>query len=321
VTFAAPGRLWLLLAVLALAASYVVLQFRRRGYAVRFTELELLASVAPRVPGWRRQVPAAAFLLLLTAMTLAWARPQAERRVPREQATVMVALDVSNSMSAVDVSPTRIAAAKAAAVDFVSGLPQRLRVGLVAFDGNAREVAVPTDDHAAVAAAIRGLRLGPATAIGEAVYASLAAIRDDAAVSATPGSAPLPPPPARVVLLSDGTNTVGRDPLEAAQAARDSGVPVSTIAYGTPDGVVEIEGREIPVPADVGTLRALAQDSGGTAYTAASDEELRGVYRDIGSQVGTRVEKRDVTEWYVGAGLLAAAVAGVTSLLWFSRLP
>ena len=320
-TFLVPSRLWLLLGVLAVAVAYLLLQRRRTSYAVRFTELDLLASVAPRRPGWRRHVPAAAFLLMLLALTVGFARPQADTLVARERATVVVALDVSNSMSAVDVSPSRIAAAKDAAVQFISGLPGRLRVGLVAFDGTARLVAAPTEDHASVSAAVSQLVLGPGTAIGEAVHASLQTITDDAAAESHAGAGEVTPAPARIVLLSDGFTTLGRSPTLAAVEAKQAGVPVSTIAYGTPDGVVTIEGHTIGVPADVASLQALARDSGGTAYTAESRTELRSVYADIGSQVGTTTKRTEVTSWLVGLSLLAGAVSAVTALLWTPRLP
>jgi len=320
VSFLVPSRLWLLVAVALLVVAYVVLARRRTSYAVRFTELDLLASVAPRRPGWRRHVPPVAFALMLVALTVGFARPQAETRVPRERATVVVALDVSNSMDAVDVSPTRIAAAKDAAVAFVHGLPARLRVGLVAFDRNARQVTAPTTDHEQVVQAVRSLTLGPGTAIGEAVHTALAAIATDASAGSAAAGGELPPPPARIVLLSDGSNVAGRTPAEAAGAARAAGVPVSTIAFGTPDGEVTIQGQTIPVPADVASLRELALDSGGKPYTAQSGSALRAVYADIGSQVGTTLQRTEVTSWLVGLGLLAGLATALTALLWSPRL-
>ncbi len=320
-TFLSPGRLLALLAVAVLVAAYVVLALRRRSVAVRFTELDLLASVAPRRPGWRRHVPPAAFALMLVALCIGWARPQADTRVASERATVMLALDVSNSMNATDVSPDRFTQEKRGAAAFISSLPARLRVGLVVFDRAAREVAAPTQDHSSVVDAVQALQLGPGTAIGEAVYTSLSAVQRDATQQTQAAGGELPPPPARIVLLSDGGNTAGRDPSSAATDAKAAGVPVSTIAYGTQDGSVTINGVTIPVPADVGALRALATDSGGTAYTAASGSELRSVYRDIGSQVGTTTKLTEVTSWLVGLGLLAGLVAALASLAWSPRFP
>jgi Ca-activated chloride channel family protein len=290
-------------------------QRRRTPSAVRFSELGLLASVAPRVPGWRRHVPSALLLLALTALTVGFARPQADRQVPRERATVVVALDVSLSMMAQDVSPDRITQAKQAAQAFIGRLPLRFNVGLVAFSGSAAVVVPPTLDHASVERAVDGLQLAPGTAIGEAVVAALDSL---SALETEPG---LPAPPARVVLLSDGANTQGR-PLSAAVAiAQQAKVPVSTIAYGTPDGVVEVEGTRIAVPVDGPALADLARSTGGKAYEAKSGEELQGVYDDIGSSVGTRTERQDATDRLTGLGLLLGLAAGATSLLWSPRLP
>jgi Ca-activated chloride channel family protein len=199
----------------------------------------------------------------------AFARPEADVEVPRERATVVVALDTSISMEATDVTPDRISAARESAAAFVAGLPDAFDVGLVSFSGTASVVVPATQDHELVVQAVRGLQLGPSTAIGEAVFASLEAVR------AVPGEPGQPAPPARIVLLSDGTNTVGREVAEAAEAALDAGVPVSTIAYGTPDGVVEVQGELIPVPVDGPALERLAESTGGSSFTAESGEELR----------------------------------------------
>ena len=214
-TFLAGDRLLILIAVAALAVLYIVLQFRKQRYAVRFAELDLLASVAPNRPGWRRHVSAAAFLVLLTASTVAFARPIETKKVATDQAAIIVALDISNSMNATDVSPTRLGAAKEGATAFVKSLPSNLKVGLVAFYSEAREVAAPTTDHGSVEDAINSLTLGPGTAIGNAVETSLAALGET-------GSSKVP---ARVVLLSDGGNTVGEDIPTAAANAKADGVP------------------------------------------------------------------------------------------------
>ena len=314
-SFLAPERLWLLLAVAGLLVAYVLLQRRRPAYAVRFTELDLLASLVPRTSAWRRHVPAGLLLLSLVALTTAFARPETDVQVPRERATVVVALDTSISMEATDVSPDRITAARESAAAFVAGLPEEFSVGLVSFSGSASVVVPPTRDHELVVAAVRALELGPSTAIGEAVFASLEAVR------AVPGEGGQEPPPAAVVLLSDGTNTVGRELSEAAQAAVEAGVPVSTIAYGTPEGVVEVQGQLIPVPVDQPALEQLAEDTGGTAFTAQSGEELSAVYEDIGTSVGTTTERREVTAAVTGVALTLAIGAAVASLVWGARLP
>lgn len=313
--FTEPVRLLLLLAVAALVGGYVWMQLRRPVYAARFTELDLLASVAPKRPGWRRHVPAGLLLLSLVALTTAFAKPEADVKVPRERATIVVALDTSASMQATDVSPDRFTAAKASAKAFVDRLPKQFNVGLVSFNAVASVVATPTQDHAAVRDAIDNLRLAGGTAIGEAVVASLNAIRS------VPGGAAAKPPPARVVLLSDGGNTIGRSMNDAATAASALGIPVSTIAYGTPEGYVQVQGQIVPVPVDAPSLAALASATGGQSYSAKSGEELNGVYKDIGSQVGFTTQRKEITATLTGLGLLAAVAAAVTSLLWSARFP
>lgn len=314
-SFFAPDRLWLLAAVAALAGLYVVALRRKRRYGVRFSNVALVDKVAPRGPGWRRHLPAALFLAMLCVLVVAFARPAAETKVPRERATVLVALDVSNSMAATDVEPNRLEAAKSAALAFVDRLPARFNVGLVAFDGSASVIVAPTTDHQAVDSGIRGLVTGPATAIGEAVFSSIEAIANFDQQAGTN------PPPARIVLLSDGANTAGRSPEQAAEAAQAAHIAVSTIAYGTPEGTVEVNGQLIPVPVDGPALERLAKSTNGAYYEAASGEELQKVYLDIGSSVGFRTIRREVSVWFIGFGLLAAFGAAVASLVWSSRLP
>ena len=314
-SFLAPGRLWLLLVVVGLLVAYVVLQRRRPAYALRFTELDLLASVVPRSAAWRRHVPAGLLLLSLVALTTAFARPEADVQVPRQRATVVVALDTSLSMQATDVAPDRITAARDSASTFVEGLPDRFAVGLVSFSGSATVVVSPTQDHELVVDAVQRLELGPSTAIGDAVLSSLEAIR------AVPGEQGQPPPPARIVLLSDGTSTVGRPVPAAVEAAVEAGVPVSTIAYGTADGVVEVQGEQVPVPVDRPALERLAEATGGSAFSAQSSAELSAVYDDIGAQVGTTTERREVTDVVTGVGLLLGVAAAAASLVWSARLP
>ncbi len=314
-TFLAPGWLALLVAVAALVAAYLVAQRRRGRYAVRFATLPLLERVAGRGPGWRRHVPAAAFALAVLGIVLGMARPQVPVEVPRERATVIVAVDTSMSMEATDVAPSRIGAATTAARTFVDELPETFNVGLVTFSGNAALTVAPGTDRAPVLDALDRPVLAGGTAIGDAVEAALDAVRSLDAQAAEE------PPPARIVLLSDGANTAGSTLASAARAAADAGVPVSTIAYGTQDGTVTLDGRPQRVPVDGPALAELASGSGGQAYTAATGDELGEVYRDIGSSIGYRVEPREITGWVLAAALLAAFGAGVTSLLWFARLP
>ena len=323
-TFLSPGRLLLLVGVVGLVAAYVVLQRRRRHYAVRFTNLELLAAVAPRRPGWRRHVAAGALLGALALLVVGFARPTRPVRVARNEATVMLAIDVSASMEATDVAPSRLAAAQQSATDFAEHLPDKFRLGLVAFDGVARVLVPPTSEHKIVASAISRLQLGPRTAAGEAVYAALDAI---AASSSTPtttsqpaAAGEAPKGTARIVLMSDGATTSGRPVTEAAVAARDAGVPVSTIAFGTDTGTVTIGNSLIPVPVDREALQQLADDSGGTFFQAASGEELNAVYRDIGTAIGYRSVRREVTATFTGLALVLAAAALGAGMAWGGRV-
>ncbi|MEO3811623.1 VWA domain-containing protein [Sphaerisporangium sp. B11E5] len=314
-TLLSPLWLWLLVPVLAIGVLYVVTYLRRGRYAVRFTNLDLLDKVAPKGPGWRRHVPASAFGLMLILLVVGFARPSAEVRVPRERATIVIAFDVSASMQATDVAPDRFTAARSAARQFVQGLPERFNLGLVAFSSAASVAVPPTVDRAAVLAAIDRLTTDSGTAIGEAVFSSLDAIRS---VDAEAGD---DPPPAHIVLLSDGSSTTGRPMGTAAREAARRGVPVTTIAYGTRGGLIELGGRSVPVPVDGPALRELAGGTGGGFYEAASGDELQAVYDDIGTSVGYRTERREVWPWFVGFGLIAAVAAAGTSLLWFSRIP
>jgi Ca-activated chloride channel family protein len=343
-TFLSPWWLLLLVPVLGLAAAYLLMHRRRTRYAVRFATLPLLEKVAPRQPGWRRHAPAAAFLLALTTLGFAAGRPEVNLRLPHEQATVIVAVDVSNSMAATDVDPNRLEAARAAARTFIENLPDTFNVGVVAFSGSTQVLAAPTTDHDEAAASLQRLELADSTAIGEAVFtsldqiASMAAAQDDADTQqpstgpgrgATDGQDGAGEPnqqaperiPGRVVLLSDGSNTQGRDPEQAAQAASDAEVPVSTIAYGTPDGTIDLGGRQVPVPADEEAMAELADATGGQTYTATSGDELEAVYEDIGSSIGWRTEPREITPYLAAAAFLFLLGAGAMSLRWFARLP
>lgn len=315
--FLAPGYLWLLLGVVALAAAYVVVQLRRKVFVARFSNVELLGSVAPRRPGWRRHLTFALLLIALLVLSIGVAKPASAVRVPRDNATVILAVDVSLSMEATDVLPTRIGAAKAAGKQFVDLLPKRINLGVVSFGGNANLLVPPTLNRQAARAAINGMHLQTRTAIGEAIFTSLSAIRNFARSDGTPANKQ---PPARIVLLSDGSNTWGRSVNSAVAAARRAHVQVSTIAFGTPNGTVTIMGRTQLVPADDATLSSIAQRTGGSFHTAHSEQELRSVYADIGSQIGYVTHQRDISWRFLLGGLLALFAAGAVSLLWSGRL-
>jgi Ca-activated chloride channel family protein len=237
--------------------------------------------------------------------------------VPREKATVIMAVDVSLSMQAEDVEPTRFQVMQRAATDFVDVLPERINLGLVSFAGTATTVVPPTTDRGQVALAIDNLDLAEATAIGEAVFTSLSAIENFQASLESSGEEP---PPARMVLLSDGSNTVGRDNEQAIDAARAAGVPVSTIAFGTDYGTLDIDGENVPVPVDRASLEQIADDTGGSFSEAASASELEQVYTDLGSQIGYTTEAKDISYWFVRAGVLVVLIGAVLSLFWTNRL-
>jgi len=314
-SFTAPWRLLLLLLVAGVAVAYVLRQRRRSAYAVRFADADLLASVAPRAPRWRRHLPAALLVTALAFMVTAFAKPAAAVEVPSEAATIVVALDTSTSMKATDVSPSRFEAAQEAAVQFVEGLPDGIDVGLVSFSGSAGLEVAPTDDHDAVVAAIQDLQMSSGTAIGEAVAASVAAAAESTLAEGEE------PAPTSVVLLSDGSNTQGRSIEDSIEVATAAGVPVSTIAYGTADAAVDVQGQPVSVPVDTDALETLATATGGEAYTAESSSELQDVYADIGDQVGTTTERRDVSSAFAGMALLVTLGAAGGSLAWSPRLP
>ncbi len=316
IRFLSPWWLLALLPVLGLAGVYVWRQRRRQAFAVRFSNVDLLRAVAPGGIGpYRRHAPAVALVLSLFILALAMARPSVDGREPLERATVMIALDVSLSMMSDDVAPSRMAAAQVAAKDFVEQLPSQFNVGLVSFAKAANVVVSPTKDHTAVVSAIDGLQLAEATATGEAVFTCLDAI------AGVPADGAEGAPPARIVLLSDGYRTFGRSIEDAAAAAATGSVPVSTIAFGTDEGTVNINGSRQRVPVDRQALEQLAESTQGFFYEAASEEALRQVYEDMGSSIGYKTVAKEIGRVFLGIGLLFALAAASLGLLWTSRLP
>lgn len=317
-TFLWPLALVGLLLVPLALAGYLVLQRRRGKYALRFTNLELLGAVVDRSPrAWRRHLPAALILLALALLLASLARPQAVIAVPKEQATVVLTIDVSGSMAADDVEPTRMEAARAAAKDFLDEIPDGFRVGIVAFSSTPYVALAPTDDRDAAGRAIDELREFGGTALGDALVRSVELARADAPADV----------PAVVLLLSDGEQTLGQaQPLDAAATAGSRDVPVFTIALGTPDGYVEQVddlGRlqRISVPPDYETLRQIAARTGAEAFEADDAEHLSRVYEELGSRVGYDEERREVTLALVGAGTALLLLGGTLSALWFGRIP
>ena len=315
-TFQSPVWLLALLVVAGLVALYVVLQLRRKAYAARFTNVALLGSLVPKRPGWRRHLAFGLVALALATLVVSLAVPSAKVRVPRERATVMMALDVSLSMKSSDVDPTRFQAMKTAAKKFAQELPTRINLGLVAFAGTANTLVTPTTDRGQVTGAIDNLQLAESTAIGEAIFTSLTDIQNFQDSLGSTQKAP----PARIVLLSDGYNTVGRGDTQAIDAARAARVPVSTIAFGTDYGTLTLDGETVPVPVDRGTLRKIADDTGGSYSEAASAAQLQAVYEHLGSQIGYTTEPKDISPWFVRGGVLLALLGAVLSLVWTNRL-
>ncbi|MEH1015019.1 VWA domain-containing protein [Micromonospora sp. CPCC 206060] len=314
IRFLQPWWLLTVLPVLALTGAYVWRQLHRRSYAMRFTNVELLQTLAPKGLGWRRHAAATTLLLSLLVLATGMARPAIDTKEPLERATIMLAIDVSLSMQADDVAPNRLEAAQEAAKQFVAELPLSYNLGLVAFAKSANVLVPPSKDRAAVTSAIDALVLAEATATGEAVFTCLEAIRS------VPADGAAGIPPARIVLLSDGYRTAGRSVEEAGAAAQAANVPVSTIAFGTDDGQVDIGGQLQRVPVDRLALAELAETTQGFFYEAASVTELKQVYQDMGSSIGFRTEPREITQWYAGMALLLALTAAGMSLLWTSRL-
>ena len=309
--FTSPHRLWLLTAAVALAVAYVVVQVRRRQRATRFASPAMLALLTPirhrRLAGVARHGLAALFLGAVILSTVGAAQPTVPGEEEREQATVIVAIDVSDSMGATDVRPSRIAAAVSAARDFVSDLPSGFDVGLVTAGAAPTVVVSPTKAHDDVIDALGRLELSPGTALGEAIFTSLAALPEVAEPDADE------PRAARIVLLSDGVTTTGRPDADAIAAAKEAGVPVSTIAFGTDDATVQSAGQTVEVPVDTSALEAIAEGTDGSFFEAVSSSELRSIYDEVEAEVTVVEGRRDIAEWFAGAAIvvLLLAVAGV----------
>jgi Ca-activated chloride channel family protein len=324
--------LWLvgLLVVAALALAYLVLLRRRRRDTVLFTNLELLDRVAPRRPGWYRHVPAAALLVAGALLTVALAGPQAEAKVPRNRATVVLVIDVSLSMQATDVAPSRLAAAQAAAKSFADQLTPGVNLGLVSFAGTAAVLVSPTTDREPIKRAVDGLKLAESTATGDAILAGLQSIETfSQAVAGASGDGP---PPARIVLMSDGGQTVPGGPgaedqprgaYTAARKAAESKVPVSTISFGTDYGTISLDPDKPPVSVavDDDAMRRIAELSGGQFFTAASESELRQVYAQLGEQIGYETRKVDTSRPWLAGGALLLVVGVATGIGLGRRLP
>lgn len=318
-TFLAPERLWFLLLVPALVALYVVLQRRRSQYAVRFTNISLLDTVAPRRVNWRQHVAVLLAMLTLAGAVVLFAKPSGLTKVPRTTSvTVVLTLDVSLSMAAQDVTPDRITAAKTTAKQFLDKLPTDYKVALVSFARYSAVVVAPTTNHSKVATAIDRLRLQEYTATGEGIYAALDVVQQSLGDSTGSADGKLP---AMVVLISDGKRTVGRSQVAAARAAKAQGVPIYTVALGTTGGVIVNQGQQIQVPVEIGELRQIAQISGGRAYIATSPGDLLTAYKDVDGRLVFETERTDVTSRYLGWLVLLSMLSTGSGLFVASRWP
>jgi Ca-activated chloride channel family protein len=318
VSFATPLVLLGLLVLPALAGAYAREQQRRRRALVAFVTPPLVASVAPARSGWRRHVPYALLALAVALLLVAAAKPQRSVLVPIRGATVMLANDVSDSMTATDVSPSRLRAASRAARRFLHALPAGVQVGSVTFARRPTLLQSPTSDHRLTAAVIAQLKPGGGgTAIGEAILTALQAIRTAPKIDGRR-------PPGAIVLISDGTSNVGISPLVAARRARSEHVQIDTVAIGTAHGMMlgRRDGRtaELPVPVSAGELAQIAATSGGRAYRALTSADANAIYSALARKLGHRRAERPLTAVIAGAGLALLALSGGVSLGWFGRI-
>jgi len=311
--FMSPNRLWWLVLVPVIAVIYAGLSLRLRNA----TGTRRLTRLLPVESAWKRHFSVVASLLSLAALALAYAQPAALVAVPKDRATVVIAIDVSASMAATDVSPTRIDAEKAAASSFVDLLPPAFNLAVVSFAGTANIVMAPSTDRGAAKRAIDSLQLQPSTAIGEGIYTSLQALK----LAPPDPQHPDDPAPGAVVLLSDGSTNTGRPSAGAAQLAGQQGVPVYTIAYGTAGGYIIENGQRQPVPVDHAELMTIAKDSGGKKFSAASAADLSSVYQTIAQDVGYNQEMSEITERFAGIALLFAIIAGLGVVSLAARWP
>jgi Ca-activated chloride channel homolog len=317
VSFREPLFLLLLALLPAAVAAYLAQDRRRRRAAERFASPGLMPALAPARPGFRRHAPVLLYGLAVAAAVVALARPETTVAVDERSASLVLVTDISGSMQATDVAPTRLDAARAAALDLLDEAPRELQVGAVAFNHAVRAVQAPSEDRAAVRSLVDGLRFSGGTATGEALATALRLAergRDDARSTSA------------ILLLSDGESTHGRDPLPVAREARRLGVPVYTVALGTDQGTIEVERPDgstalRPVPPDRATLEQIAELSGGRALRAADADTLSAAYERLGERVAKRDERREVSAAFAAGAVLVVLSGGLLSLRWFGRLP
>ena len=319
-SFQSPLALIGLVLVPVLVGLYVLRERRRQSYAARFSAPALLPNLVSTAPGWRRHLPLAFFLVALAAMVVGVARPRASVSVQREEATVLIAIDSSLSMSSQDVWPSRLAAARSAAQAFVDGMPKKFRVGVIGFSGRAYVAVPPTEERPLVYRALGSLHAGQGTALGDAVALATKIARRE---RDSDGRIP----PTSILVISDGAQMSGRTtPEAAALQARGLHIPVYSVVVGTQDGVVTVPlaggfQAQIRVPPDPATLRRVAQASGGKFFDTLSDTRLKQIYEKLGSRLGRRRETREIGDFFAGGSAAFLLFGGALSALWFRRVP
>jgi Ca-activated chloride channel family protein len=334
-SFIWPTMLFSLLLIPLFILLYVRMQRRRRHLATSYGSLGVAREAAGRQLGRRRHLPLALFLVGLTLLLLALARPQAVVSLPRLEGTVILAFDVSGSMAADDLEPTRMEAAKAAAREFVVQQPRSVLIGVVAFSDSGFGVQAPTNDQEAVLATIDRLAPQLGTSLANGIFASLNTLAAEERsaprlyTDLTPVPTPKPTPmpagvyrPAVIVLLTDGENNTDPDPLDAAQAAADRGVRIHTVGIGSAEGTtLEIEGFAVHTQLDEALLQQISEATGGTYYNAENEQDLFRIYENLDPQWVAKPEKMEVTSIFAGVSILILLVGSTFSLLWFSRVP
>jgi Ca-activated chloride channel homolog len=328
VKFDYPVALLALAFVPLTALIYLAAQRRRRRFAVRFTNVDLLADVVTETPSWRRHIPPLLFMLALATLAIAVARPFENINVAKRKATIMIVTDTSGSMQATDVKPTRLDAARNAAKSFVDETPEKVELGLITFNGESQLLVPPTDDRTRVKQAFDTVRASGGTAIGTAIQTSLSAL--DPVLQKNKGNgnsnSKKSAPPASVVLLSDGYSTTGPPPLSAARQAKKLNIPIYTVALGTQNATVQVADpvggyRTVQVPPDRETLKRIAQTTGGKFFATGDSRKLSDIYKSLGTRIGFKKQRRELTSAFAGAGLALMMLGGAFSLAWFGRLP
>ena len=317
-SFQAPALLLALLALPLAGAVYWRRQARPPRDAIRHPGVGTLAAVLPARSAWRRHLPALLFALALAGLLIALARPERTVAVATQQSTVVLVTDTSRSMLADDVRPSRLHAARDAAQRFLARVPERTRVGLIGFSGTPNVVIAPTEDLDVIRDHLDGLEADGSTATGDALDAALRMLRPEGDREPDAGSEP----PAAIVLLSDGKRTVGREPIEVAAQARRLRVPIYTVSLGKEGTSILVPGTGVllPVPPDPHAMRRVAQISGGRFYAVEEAHRLSSIYEGLGTQLGSRTERRQVTAAFAGAGALLLVLSAGLSLRRFGRL-